>query len=310
MRLPPALPGERREVARVSRQQALVVVHAERQRKRVDEPGLARDAVPAFAHVRRDRAGEVRVPGLDREQAAEAVEALLPYLLQEREHVSRRQRIHGFGAGRVVRHSIDLAVGGQTSAAGQGNQPDTRRDGADGLPGDPCATVLPQAHEPDLLRDDVLPACHPGRNADQVSARHIAQQAVFPRVEAGQDSGAVSPPRRRQTLIRIGAPAGDGHGCGFSMPLPETASLRDALCLLDGVDDLMGENVQPALTAAPAPGRHQHPVPGRGSRVAPGTQQRVGPRADVQADPAQVNGESPSRTLRTPGSSGVPESLK
>ena len=283
------------------RQQTLVVVHAERRRERVDEPGLTRDAVPAFAYVRCDRAGEVRVLGLGREQAAEAVEALLPDLLQEREHVSRRQRIHGLGVGRVVRHGIDLTVGGQTSTAGQGNQPNTRRDSVDGLLGDLCATVLPQAREPDLLRDDVLPACRPGRNADQISARYIAYQPVFPRVEAGQDCGAVSPPWWRQTQIRTGAPAGDGHGRSFSVPLPETVGLRDALCLLDGVDDLMGEDVQPALTAARTPGRHEHAVPGRGSRVAPGTEQRIGPRADVQANPAQVNGEKPFQDAPHPG---------
>ena len=111
----------------------------------------------------------------------------------------------------------------------------------------------------------------------------------------------MSPPRRLQTQIRTGAPAGDGHGRGFSVPLPETAGPSDALCLLDGVDDLMSQNPQPALTAAQPPGRHEHTVAARGSRIAQGTQQSIGPRADVQADPAQINGERPFQHAPHPG---------
>ena len=74
---------------------------------------------------------------------------------------------------------------------------------------------------------------------------------MFPRVEASQHSRAVSPPRRLQAQIGIDAPGGDGHGPGFSVRLPEATGPRDALCLLDRVDDLMSKNMQPARTLPP-----------------------------------------------------------
>jgi hypothetical protein len=58
VRLPPSVPGERREMAGVPREQAQVVIHSERPRETLDEPGLKRGVAALSAQVTSDRAGK------------------------------------------------------------------------------------------------------------------------------------------------------------------------------------------------------------------------------------------------------------
>jgi hypothetical protein len=97
-------------------------------------------------------------------------------------------------------------------------------------------------------------------------------------------------PRRLEVRVGIGPPGGDRGRGRLGLPLPVAAGLRDALGLLDGVGDLVGQDAQPALAAA-RPGRHEHAVPGRRRRIPARSQEGIGPRPGVQPDPAQVNGK-------------------
>ena len=178
VRLPPAMPGERREMAGVPREQAEVVITTERPREILDELGLKRGAaVPA--PVRGDRADEADVRHVP-EQTTETVVALLADLLQERVRERPRHRVHGVEVGDEVTYRIEFAEGGQAAASGQGDYRDAGVDFMDGISADTGAAVLPQAHQLDLPLDGGLPVLGPRHRRPGRSRRTAWRPAAGP----------------------------------------------------------------------------------------------------------------------------------
>ena len=182
----PAEPRVGREVARVARQQPLVVVGpvaAQTGRQRVQRARLD-DVVDHRVAPRRARGlGELheRERRAPREQSGQRVPALLADDLQDRHEDVVAERLDRDGVGEVVGQGVDLAVGREHVVGPQPHGPDPRAEARHRRLVDGVGVVAEGAEQVELTlehRGTRRTACADG---DEIGGRDVSEDAVLER---------------------------------------------------------------------------------------------------------------------------------